>query len=82
MNQLNWDEFRQVISDFVGVDTEEITEETDVFEDLYLDSLGLFGLGAHITDTYRLNVPLSSVAAVSRIGEIFALLCKEGTPME
>ena len=49
MNNLNWDAFRQHISDYVGVDAAEITEDTDVYDDLYLDSLGLFGLGSHIT---------------------------------
>ena len=49
MNNLNWDEFKQHISDYVGVDAAEITESTDVYDDLYLDSLVLFGLGSHIT---------------------------------
>ena len=80
MNNLNFDEFKQTISDYVGVDAAEIDRETDVYDDLYLDSLGLFGLGSHITDTYKLNVPLSLVASISKIGEIFDLLNEKGTP--
>ncbi|MCQ2459758.1 MAG: acyl carrier protein [Ruminococcus sp.] len=82
MNNLNWDEFRQAISDYVGVDTDEITRDTDVYDDLYLDSLGLFGLGSHITDTFKLNIPLSLVASISTTGEIFDLLNEKGTPVE
>ena len=81
MNNLNWDEFKQHISDYVGVDAAEITESTDVYDDLYLDSLGLFGLGSHITETYRLNIPLSLVASISTGGEIFNLLNEKGTPI-
>ena len=82
MNNLDFNQFKQIISDYVGVDAGEINEDTDVYEDLYLDSLGLFGLGSEITETLRLNIPLSSVASISRVGEMFDLLNSEGTPIE
>ena len=82
MNNLDLNQFKQIISDYVGVDSSEFNENTDVFEDLYLDSLGLFGLGSEITETLRLNIPLSSVASISRVGEMFDLLNREGTPIE
>jgi acyl carrier protein len=82
MNNLNWNEFVQAISDYTGTDASEITRETDVYDDLYLDSLGLFGLGSEITDTFKLNVPLSLVASISKVGEIFDLLNEKGTPVE
>ncbi len=82
MNNLDFNQFKQIISDYVGVDASEINENTDVYEDLYLDSLGLFGLGSEITETLRLNIPLSSVASISRVGEMFDLLNREGTPIE
>lgn len=82
MNKLSWNEFKNAISDYVGVEADEIEEKTDVYEDLYLDSLGVFGLGTHITETFHLNLPLSSVATVSRVGEIYNLLVEQGTPME
>ena len=82
MNNLNFDEFKQAISDYVGVDASEITRETYVYDDLFLDSLGLFRLGSEITETFRLNVPLSLVASISKVGEIFDLLNEKGTPIE
>ncbi|HNZ99183.1 MULTISPECIES: acyl carrier protein [Ruminococcus] len=82
MNNLNFDEFKQAISDYVGVAPEEITRDTDVYDDLFLDSLGLFGLGSEITETFKLNVPLSLVASISKVGEIFDLLNEKGTPTE
>ena len=82
MNNLSFDEFIQTISDYVGVDASEITRDTDVYDDLFLDSLGLFGLGSEITETFKLNVPLSLVASISKVGEIFDLLNDKGTPFE
>ena len=82
MNNLNFEEFKQSISDYVGVDPSEITRDTDVYDDLFLDSLGLFGLGSEITETFKLNIPLSLVASISKVGEIFDLLNEKGTPIE
>ena len=82
MNNLKFEDFTQAISDYVGVDASEITRDTDVYDDLYLDSLGLFGLGSEITDTFKLSVPLSLVASISNVGEIFDLLNEKGTPVE
>ncbi|MCR5600726.1 MAG: acyl carrier protein [Ruminococcus sp.] len=82
MNNLKFEDFTQVISDYVGVDASEITRDTDVYDDLFLDSLGLFGLGSEITETFKLNVPLSLVASISKVGEIFDLLNEKGTPFE
>lgn len=82
MTELTWETFRQSISDYVGIEVSEIQQETDVFEDLCLDSLGLFGLGAHITDTFKRNVPISSVAALSKIGDLYTLLKEQGVPQE
>lgn len=82
MNNLNFDKFKKTISDYVGVDASEITRETDVYDDLFLDSLGLFGLGSEITETFKLNIPLSLVASISKVGEIFDLLNEKGTPFE
>ncbi len=82
MPELTWDTFRESIAEYVGMDAGDINEQTDVFEDLCLDSLGLFGLGANITDTFKRNVPVSSVATLSKVGELFTLLRDEGTPAE
>ena len=82
MNNLDWEKFVVYVSDYVGVYASEIGRDTDVYEDLCLDSLGLFGLGDFITDTYKLNVPLSSVAMVCKVGDIFDILNEQGKPSE
>ncbi len=81
MNQLDFNEFAKNIADYVGEEVEKITPETDLYSDLCIDSLGLFSMGIYLTGIYHLEVPLSSVAIVSKIGELFDLLCKEGVPV-
>lgn len=82
MNNLDWNKFVEAVSDYVGVDTDEINKDTDIYEDLCLDSLGVFGLGTQLTEMYKLNVPLSSVAVVCKVGEIFDILNEQGIPAE
>ena len=78
MNNLKFEDFAQAISDYVGVDASEITKETDIYEDLCLDSLGVFGLGTQLTETFDLTVPLSSVAVIGKIGDMFNILNEKG----
>ena len=78
MNNLNWDDFIEEVAEYVGVDKGEIIRDTDIYEDLCLDSLGVFGLGTQLTEKYKLNVPLSTVAVVCKVGEIFDILNEQG----
>lgn len=81
MNQLEFKEFAKNIADYVGMEDDQITRETDLYSDLLIDSLGLFSMGIYLTGIYHLEVPLSSVAVISKVGELFELLCKEGVPV-
>ena len=78
MNNISWDEFVKEVSDYVGVDASEITKETDIYEDLCLDSLGVFGLGTQLTETFGLTVALSSVADVAKVGDMYDILNEKG----
>jgi acyl carrier protein len=78
MNNISWDEFAKEVSDYVGVDASEITKETDIYEDLCLDSLGVFGLGTQLTETFGLTVALSSVAVVAKVGDMYDILNEKG----
>ena len=78
MNNISWKTFVQEVSDYVGVDAAEITMDTDIYEDLCLDSLGVFGLGTQLTETFGLTVPLSNAAVVSKVGDMYSILNEKG----
>lgn len=82
MNNVNWNEFVKSIADYTGVEIEEITRETNLYGDLCMDSLGLFSLGINLTNIFKLQVPLSSVATIETVGDMYDLIVKEGTPVE
>lgn len=78
MNNISWEKFIEEVSDYVGVDAAEITRETDIYEDLCLDSLGVFGLGTQLTEAFGLTVPLSDVATVNKVGGMYDVLNEKG----
>lgn len=80
MNGLKWNEFAKNISDYIGVNKEDIHENTDLYSDLCMDSLGLFSIGIYLNGIYKLDVPLSSMAVVSKVGDMFKILNEEGKP--
>ncbi len=78
MNNLEFNEFAKNIANYVGMEEAEIKRDTDLYSDLLIDSLGLFSMGIYLTGIYHLEVPLSSVALVSKVGELFDVLVNEG----
>lgn len=82
MNNLAWNDFAAKVSDYLGIDQADLHEDTDLYEDLCIDSLGIFSLGTYLTDQYHLTVALSSVAVVSTLGEMFNTINEKGIPEE
>ncbi len=50
-------ELKQIISDYVGVDKEAITDETSLVGDIGLDSFGLISLLCTLEDTFEVKIP-------------------------
>lgn len=82
MNDIKWEDFAKNISDYTGVEIDEISKETDLYSDLCMDSLGMFSMGMYLTNIYKLEVPLSSVALIETVGDMYDLLVKEGVPIK
>lgn len=78
MNQLEWNSFAKQIAEYIGVDEQRITRETDLYTDLLMDSLSLFSMGAYLQEVYQIEVSLNSAALISKAGELFDLMKEEG----
>lgn len=57
--------FEQVLSRPV-----QITDETDIVEDLGLDSLGVMNFVMAIEDFYDISIPLDRIAQVQTVGDL------------
>lgn len=79
---IEWNDFIEKVSDYTGVESNSIKEDTNIYNDLGMDSLGLFSMGMFLIKTYSVNIPISSVARIETVYDIFCLMKEEGTPVE
>jgi acyl carrier protein len=73
-NTIEWTDFTQKIADYTGMEQSEIHQETNIYNDLGMDSLGLFSLGMYLIKQYKVKIPLTAVATIETVGNIFALM--------
>jgi acyl carrier protein len=72
--RIEWADFAAKISDYTGLEKDELRPDMNVYYDLGMDSLGLFSLGMYLTKTYRVNLPLSAVATIETLESIVVLM--------
>ncbi|WP_010249067.1 acyl carrier protein [Acetivibrio cellulolyticus] len=73
-NKIEWSDFVQKVSEYTGIEVSEINEGTNIYSDLGMDSLGLFSLGMFLIKEYGIKIPLSSVATIEAVGDIYKLM--------
>jgi len=71
---IEWNSFVEKICEYAGMEKDEIKKETNVYSDLGMDSLGLFSLGMFLIKSFSRSIPLSSVASIETVGDIFTLM--------
>ncbi len=71
---IEWNTFVEKISEYAGIEKEEIKKETNIYSDLGMDSLGLFSLGMFLIKSFSISIPLSLVASIETVGDIFNLM--------
>jgi acyl carrier protein len=70
---IEWNDFSERISEFTGIDVDKISTDTNIYNDLGMDSLGLFSLGMFLIKVYDTKFPLSAVASLQTVGDIFTM---------
>lgn len=71
---IEWVDFAAKISEYTGLEKDDLRPEMNVYYDLGMDSLGLFSLGMYLTKTYHVNLPLSAVASIETLDSIMVLM--------
>ncbi|MGL1934134.1 MAG: phosphopantetheine-binding protein [Fibrobacterales bacterium] len=74
MSTISWKEFSPVICDHLGMEPDEISETTNIYEDIGIDSLGIMTLGVRLQTTFKINVPLSSVSSITTLGGMLTIM--------
>ena len=71
---LEWTTCRDSVAEFIGIEAAKIGRGTHIYDELGIDSLGMFSLGMHLIALFQVKVPLSEVATIATVGDIFDTL--------
>lgn len=68
------EKLREIICEFVNIDPNDITEDTNIRSDLGLNSLELVNLAVAIENEFDLEIPDREVEGIETIGDVMKLL--------
>jgi len=71
-NSIDWNAFHINVCEHLGLKDDEVTTDTDIYKDIGLDSLGMVSLGMKLQAEFDVDVPLSEVATIKTIGDLFS----------
>jgi acyl carrier protein len=71
---LEWTTFLGHVTEFLGVEPESVGRATHIYNELGIDSLGMFSLGMHVLKCFDIRLPLSEVATIATLGDLYDAL--------
>jgi acyl carrier protein len=77
---LEWNSFAGRVAEFLGVEPDTVGRTTHIYDDLGIDSLGMFSLGMHVIKCFGITLPLAEVATISTLGDLFDALDRHRLP--
>ena len=63
-----------ILTDFSEVKKEDIRPESDLIEDLGLDSVSYFGIMFRVEEAFGIEIPEEEIENIQTVGDIVALL--------
>ena len=61
---------KEIVAESLGVEVEEITEETSFKEDLSADSLDLFELVMALEEEFEVEIPTEDLEQIATVGDV------------
>ena len=61
---------KEIVSENLGVDAAQITEESSFKDDLGADSLDLFELVMALEDEYEIEIPTEDLEKITTVGDV------------
>lgn len=72
------EKIKEILNAELGIETDDITLETNFKEDLGADSLDLFELVINLEEEYNIEIPAEELEKVSNVGEFIELIKRFG----
>ncbi len=64
------EKIKEIVSENLGVDVAQITEESSFKDDLGADSLDLFEMVMALEDEYEIEIPTEDLEQISTVGDV------------
>ena len=80
--KLTWDHFLETLATGLGVEKTELSKKTHLYNDIGIDSLGLFSVGMKMINTYKIQLPLALVSTLQTVGDLYDAMEKAGDEEE
>lgn len=64
------EKIKEIVAESLGVEVEEITEETSFKEDLSADSLDLFELVMALEEEFEVEIPTEDLEQIATVGDV------------
>ena len=61
---------KSIVNDMFGIEPDSITEESNMYEDLSVDSLDLVALISELEDKYDIHIPTDTLTEIRTIAEL------------
>ena len=72
------EKMKEIIAEQLGVEEDEITQDTSFKEDLGADSLDLFELTMALEEEYDTEIPAEELADIETVGDVIEYLREKG----
>lgn len=67
---------KEIITDELGIDAEQVTESTSFKKDLEVDSLDLFQLVMRLEEEYGIEIPSDELEKMETVGQVMDYINK------
>ena len=64
------EKIKEIVAENLGVDSEQITEESSFKDDLGADSLDLFEMVMALEDEYEIEIPTEDLEKIATVGDV------------
>lgn len=75
---MNFEKIRSLISERFDVDEDKITRETNIVDDLGVDSLDIAELLLTLEDEFNISIPEEDIANLKTVGDLVDFMDNQG----
>lgn len=69
--EIPFEKVRSIIAEHFGIKEEDISEETSLYNDLGVDSLGVISMGIRLQAKFNVKIPPAIAAEFRTVGDIY-----------